>query len=86
MVRVDGTGSAYEFTDIRQDPNDTSANPRQAQITLDLVRQSAMLRNSGGGQPNAFFRATGQTLLTAVSLDKPGETIARIVRECGAGN
>jgi hypothetical protein len=86
MVRLDANGSAYDFSDIRRDPDDTGPDPRQTQITLDLVRQTAMLRNSGGGQPATFFRATGSTLLTATPLGKPGETIARMVQECGAGH
>lgn len=86
MVRLDANGSAYDYNDTRRDPDDASADPRQTNITLDLVRQTAMVRNSGGGQPATFFRATGPTLLTAASLGKLGETIARMVQECGAGH
>jgi hypothetical protein len=85
MVRLDASGSPYDFLDIRRNPDDRSADPRQTQITLDLVRQTAMLRNSGGAAPATMFRATGATLLTAASLGKPGEVVARMVKECGAG-
>lgn len=83
MVRIDANGAPYEFSDIRRDPGDTDANPRQSQIDLDLVRQVAIVRNSGGGQPAAFFRASGPTLLSAPSLGMAGETIARMIKECG---
>jgi len=82
-VLLDGNGSPYDFSDIRQDLADTTSTPRQTQITIDLVRQTVFLLNSGGGEPSAAFRATGATLLTAESLGKPGETIARMVKECG---
>jgi hypothetical protein len=86
MVRLDGNGSAYDFLDIRHNPDDSGPDPRQTQITLDLVRQTVTVRNSGGGAPGTLFRANGPTLLTAASLGKPGEVIARIVKECGAGH
>jgi hypothetical protein len=85
MVRLDANGSAYDYSDIRRDPGDVSASPRRTQITIDLVRQVAMVRNSGGTTPTSFFRATGPTLLTARSLGVPGDVIAKIVKECGGG-
>jgi hypothetical protein len=86
IVRLDASGTAYDFLDIRRDPADTGTDRRQTQITLDLVRQTATVRNSGGGVPATAFRATGPTLLTAVSLGNPGETIARMVQECSGGH
>jgi len=83
MVRLDTNGSPYDVLDIRQDPADTTSTARRTQITIDLVRQSVIVMNSGGGQPATAFRATGTTLLTATSLGMPGETIARMVKECG---
>jgi hypothetical protein len=83
LVRIDANGSAYDYSDTRRDPNDLSANPRRTQITIDLVRQLAMVHNSGGTTPPTFYRATGPTLLTAASLGAPGEVIAQIVKTCG---
>lgn len=83
MVRLDANGSPYEFVDIRQDPDDTTSTARRTQITIDLVRQSVIMLNSGNGQPTTAFRATGTALLTAASLGMPGETIAKMVKECG---
>ena len=85
MVRLDASGTAYDFLDTRRNPDDSGPDSRQTQITLDLVRQTAMVRNSGGTAPMTYFRAVGPTLLTAVSLGKPGDVIARMVKECGAG-
>ena len=86
LVRLDASGKAYGFYDTRHDPADSGPDRRETRITLDLVQQIALVQNSGGGTPATAFRATGPTLLTAVSLGKPGDLIARIVKECGAGH
>ncbi|MGH7524113.1 MAG: hypothetical protein ACREK8_07400 [Gemmatimonadales bacterium] len=83
MVRLDANGSPYDYMDMRREVSDSGPDPRRSQITLDLVRQTAMVQNSGGGQPAALLRASGANLLTAASLGMPGETIARMVKECG---
>ena len=83
MVRIDANGSAYDFMDVRREVSDSGPDPRRSQIMLDLVRQTATVQNSGGGQPLTVFRASGPNLLTAASLGVPGETIARMVKECG---
>ena len=83
LVRLDAHGSPYDFLDIRQDPDDTTSTAHKTQITIDLVRQTVMMLNSGGDRPTTAFRATGTTFLTAASLGMPGETITKMVKECG---
>lgn len=83
LVLLDGNSSAYNFTHTRQDPADSTTRPRRTQIRLDVVWRSVILTNSGGTEASAALHAVGPTLLTAESINKPGETIARMVKECG---
>lgn len=81
MVRYDANGNAYDYFDLRRDPVTDSA---ETSITLDLVRQTGLLRNNpGGSQPQEWFRVTGANLVHAESLGRPDSAIARVLRECG---
>ena len=83
MLRLDASGTVYDFKEIRRALDDTTVSPQQSEITLDPVRALAVIQNSGGGLPTTFYRASGPDLITARSLGVPAEMIARIVRECG---
>lgn len=82
MVRFDASGSAYDYSDNREEIVDGIADGRRTTVSLDLIRQTGMLRNSGGGSPDAWFRVTGRDLPTAENLGRPAEMIARIWKEC----
>jgi hypothetical protein len=81
MVRYDANGNAYDYSDTRRDPVTDSA---ETLITLDLVRQTGLLRNNpGDGRPQEWFRVTGGRLVHAESLGWPDSMSARVLRECG---
>ncbi len=91
MVSViyDADGNAISYSDMRGDfftpkegsPDTPPARPRTT-ISLTPGTQSGMLRNDGGGLPETWFRVSGPDLLTAASLGRPAQLIARIWKEC----
>lgn len=83
MVRYNGSGIAYEYSDTRRQLGGVGADALMTSISIDPVRESVLLRNSGGGQPQAFFRATAATVMTSAVLGQAGEMAARIWKECG---
>ena len=82
MVRYDANGSAYDYSDNREEVVDGAADGRRTTVSLDLVRQTGMLRNSGGGSPDEWFRVTGPGLPTAENLGRPADLITRAWKEC----
>ena len=47
MARFDANGNAYDYSDTRNDP---AVEGAQTSITLDLLRQTGMLRNTAGAR------------------------------------
>ena len=91
MVRYDANGAAYDYSDNRDEsvdpvPTNGTQGGRHTTISLDLVRQTGMLRNVAAGLPDEWFRVTGPNLPKAESLGRPEELIARILKECGRGH
>ena len=83
MVRLDASGAPYDYRDTRHEPVDNVAYPHQSVITIDFLRQTVILQNSGRGEPMAVFRASGAGVTTAESLGNPSETVKRISKACG---
>lgn len=93
MVSViyDADGNAISYSDMRGDfftpkegtPDTPPARPRTT-ISLTPGTQSGMLRNDGGGLPETWYQVNGLGLLTAASLGRPAEVIAKIWKECRA--
>jgi hypothetical protein len=83
MVKVDGNNAPYDYQDMRREPVDNVAEPYFSIITIDLIRQTATLQNSGHGEQPAFLHATGAAVKNAASLGNPMEMVAKIVKECG---
>lgn len=83
MVRVDDNNAPYDYRDQRSELGDNLADPYRSIVTIDFLRQSAIVQNSGHGEPPTVFRATGLAIKTAASLGNPAAVVARIVKECG---
>ncbi len=82
MVRVDDNNAPYDYRDQRTESGDNLADPYRSIITIDFLRQSAIVQNSGHGEPPAVFRANGLAIKTATSLGNPIAVVARMVKEC----
>ena len=80
-------GQPYQYWDVLE--ADAGArkvyfrNDLTTPITIDFLRQTVMLQNSGRGEPMAVFRASGAGVTTAESLGNPSETVKRISKACG---
>lgn len=83
MARVDDNNVPYDYRDQRSEPGDNLADPYRSMISIDFLRQTAIVQNSGHGEPPTVFRATGLAIKTAASLDNPSALVARMVKECG---
>lgn len=82
MVRVDDNNAPYDYRDQRTEGGDNLADPYRSIITIDFLRQTAIVQNSGHGQPPAVFRANGLAIKSAASLGNPIAVVARMVKEC----
>lgn len=90
MVVVDSLGHPVRYSDIRGDlrgPKDSSiseTNPLgpRTSIALNLIGQSGMLSNTGGGLTSPVLRVQGPSILDAENLGTPSRMIARVLREC----
>jgi hypothetical protein len=83
MVRVDDNNAPYDYRDQRSEIGDNLADPYRSIVTIDFLRQTAILQNSGHGEAPAVFRANGLAIKTATSLGNPIAVVARMVKECG---
>jgi|CXWL01.1.fsa_nt_gi hypothetical protein len=83
MVRVDDNNAPYDYRDTRTEIGDNLADPYRSIVTIDFVRQSVMVQNTGHGELPTVFRATGLAIKTAASLGNPAALVARMVKECG---
>lgn len=94
-VQLDGSGTPVLYTESRGDirrppPGVMSAQPvrnpgPRTNMTLDLVRGTAMLTNQPVEGEAERVAAFGPNLLEAVSLGRPAVLVERMLRECGGG-
>lgn len=83
MARVDDNNVPYDYRDQRTEAGDNLADPYRSMVSVDFLRQTAIVQNSGHGEQPTVFRATGLAIKTAASLDNPSALVARMVKECG---
>lgn len=95
-VKYDTSGAAYEYTDRRGEVTvvqlslDEGTSSRSTlvgggphtTISLDLLSQTGTATNSDNNGEETIVRLAGPNLLTAESLGRPADLIARIWKEC----
>jgi len=78
IIYYNGSGIAYQYSDVRES---LTTDTVKTSISLDLVRESGIARNTHG-QIADWFVLTGR-IADAASLGHPSEMAAHILKECG---
>lgn len=89
FVDLDVAGRPVLYTETRGanrvppgTPGADTSSPRTI-ISIRVAQNIAELVNEGGNKPPEYFTVTGPAIMNAVSLGRPAEGLARVLRECG---
>lgn len=89
FVDLDAAGRPVLFTETRgmrrAPPGAQGADtlPPYTIISVRVQQNTAELINEGGNRPAEYFTVAGPGIISAVSLGKPADVMARVLRECG---
>ena len=78
IIYFNGSGIPYQYSDMREA---LTTDTLKTFISLDLVRESGIVRNTHG-QTADWFSFSGR-IGDAASLGRPSEMAARVLKECG---
>ncbi len=85
-LELDAAGEVIRYTENRGDyrrksPTDTLGT--RTAIMIQWPAKVALLVNEWGGAPAEYFTTSASKSLTAESLGRPADVIAKVLKECG---
>lgn len=89
---LDGKGEVIRYNESRSDSRRPSAMSGEIEIDTLVARTAIMIQfsqkvallvNQGGGKPAEYFSTTASKALTAASLGRPADVIAKALKDCG---
>jgi len=92
MLDLDAKGEVIRYNESRSDGRILSATPSvmgmdtlvaRTSIMIQWPEKFALLINQGGGKPAEYFTTSGSKALTAASLGRPADVIAKVLKDCG---
>ncbi len=89
MLDLDAKGEVIRYNesrgDLRYSPDMSRSDTLGARtsIMLQWPQKVAILVNEGGGTPAEYFTTSAAKALTAASLGRPADVIAKVLKECG---